>query len=402
MKPKLFQVILLFTIFILSSCSKGSKLPSHVPFKESSSDNWGMITFDGKVLFADEFSNTPTSVFNGRFFVKNNEGYWEMYAAEENPKQIGEEYEQACVFTADVTPVLKKGKNVIEVIDKDGKTRFNFEKVGNKKVISMSGYNDDIAIFALEDESVGAVDTKGNVVIDPKYCLLTSSHEGRLMGIEMKDKDSEKYKVFVLNIKGEKLFSIDASKYTPCVNLITEDLLPITNGTGCGLMNMKGEVTLKPNEKIKNITSINDGKFIFSDGYKWGLKSIDGTTLIRPKYSLMSFTSNGNALLVKDDNSKCYLINVNGEKIGSNTFDGFYTFNSCAFNIVKTGKSYSFIDSNGEFMKNAPEIYDFMTTIADPQVKIAFNKPQEFDNYYTEDGDTIPDITDTLDTSYYY
>ena len=48
---RMVYIVHFFIIFILSSCSKGSKLPSHVPFKESSSDNWGMITFDGKVLF---------------------------------------------------------------------------------------------------------------------------------------------------------------------------------------------------------------------------------------------------------------------------------------------------------------------------------------------------------------
>lgn len=384
---KVSHLILLVLLLTLFSCGKGSKTPTHLPFKESSSDNWGMISLKGEKLFADEFSETPTAVFNGRFFVKNNNGYWEMYTADKKPKQIGDEYEQACVFTADVTPVLKKGGKVIEIIDTDGKTRFVFEKVGNKKVSMMFGYSDGIALFVLEDESVGAVDTKGNVVIEPKYALLTPAFQGRLLGVDKKYKNSEKPSVDILTTKGEKLFSVNTAKYTPCDVFIYDDLLSISNEKGCGLMNMKGEIVLNINDKIRNITEINNGKFIFYDGNKWGLKDLDGNTLIRAKYNYMYFANDGKSLAVQDDNSNCFLIDFNDEKLSSNTFESFYRAFNTTLNIVKTGSdSYSFIDSKGEFIKKTPEIYDFATKIADEYIKVTITKPNEI---IVENGDTL-------------
>lgn len=391
---KVSHLILLVLLLTLFSCGKGSKTPTHLPFKESSSDNWGMISLKGEKLFADEFSETPTAVFNGRFFVKNNNGYWEMYTADKKPKQVGDEYAQACVFTADVTPVLKKGGEKIEVIDTNGNTVFVFEKVGKKKVVMMYGYSDGIAPFVLEDESIGAVDTKGNVVIEPNYSFLTFAYDGKLLGVNKKYKGSSTPVVDILTTKGEKLFTVNTAKYSPCNEIIYDNLLSVSNEKGCGLMNMKGEMVLNVNEKIKNITEIRNGKFIFYDGNKWGLKDLDGNTIIRAKYDYMYFANDGKSLAVKDDNSKCFLIDFNDEKLSSNTYDSFYRVSNTTLSIVKTGSnSYSFIDSKGEFIKKAPEIYDFMANIADEYIKLPIIKPNE----------SYPEYADTtyIDDSWY-
>ncbi len=67
------------------SCSKsGNGEVEYLPFKETADGQWGMISMDGKVLFPEEFKNKPTIIRDGRFFVRNNNGFWEMYDASYN------------------------------------------------------------------------------------------------------------------------------------------------------------------------------------------------------------------------------------------------------------------------------------------------------------------------------
>ena len=47
---------------------------------------------------------------NDRFFAKNKAGYWEMYTADKNARQVGKEYVQAGAFIEDVTLSLRRVK----------------------------------------------------------------------------------------------------------------------------------------------------------------------------------------------------------------------------------------------------------------------------------------------------
>ena len=107
---------------LLNACSKSSVFSppiEYLPFQEEKDGYWGMISPDGKVLFSGEFKEEPTVAMNGRFFVKNGDGLWELYTAEEKPKKLGEEYLEVVSFREDVTPVVRKNQS-IELINLDG------------------------------------------------------------------------------------------------------------------------------------------------------------------------------------------------------------------------------------------------------------------------------------------
>lgn len=86
--------LLILVAAIVCSCSSdlNRNKVEYLPFRETKNGQWGMVSMDGKVLFTDEFKNEPTVVRDGRFFVKNSEGLWEMYEASEHPQKIGGEY----------------------------------------------------------------------------------------------------------------------------------------------------------------------------------------------------------------------------------------------------------------------------------------------------------------------
>ena len=76
-------------ISLLSSCQKEESVAEYIPFRSEKDGKWGFINLDGDVLLEDEFKREPTIVSNDRFFAKNKAGYWEMYTADKNARQVG-------------------------------------------------------------------------------------------------------------------------------------------------------------------------------------------------------------------------------------------------------------------------------------------------------------------------
>ena len=73
--------MVLISLSFMSCSETGNGDVEYIPFKETIDGQWGMISMDGKVLFKEEFKDEPTVVRDGRFFVRNKDGFWEMYDA---------------------------------------------------------------------------------------------------------------------------------------------------------------------------------------------------------------------------------------------------------------------------------------------------------------------------------
>lgn len=172
MRKKLSIGVGLFTAFsaVLFSCSSdlAQSETSYLPFKSSSEGKWGLIGTDGEVLFEEEFKDEPTVARNDRFMVKNGNGLWEVYTADSKPEKIGDEYLQIADFYATVTPSVKKNER-INLIDVDGNVVKTLDKFNNKNIIKCSRFNFGYATITTEDDLCGIINTKGNVVIEPKY-----------------------------------------------------------------------------------------------------------------------------------------------------------------------------------------------------------------------------------------
>ena len=141
-----------------------------------------MIGTDGNVLFEDEFKDEPTSAKNGRFLVKNGNGLWEIYTAEAKPEKIGEEYLQIADFNASVTPSVKKNEK-ISLIDVNGVVKATLDKANNKNIIRCSVFSYGFAIIVTEDDMYGIINTKGEVVIEPKYAFVAPISSSRFYAV---------------------------------------------------------------------------------------------------------------------------------------------------------------------------------------------------------------------------
>lgn len=366
MRKYLLLILVLVFISLLSSCQKEESVAEYIPFKSEKDGKWGFINLDGDVLLEDEFKREPTIVSNDRFFAKNKEGYWEMYTADKNARQVGKEYVQAGAFIEDVAPVVEKGR-AIDFIDKNGKVKFTLGNVDGVAITSCRNFIDGVAIFKCGGY-YGAIDESGNVVIKPDYLVLEPAKDGKLVGIHSKykeTKDRAKVKITVLDTSGKVLSEFALDRILESLDYFSDGVLAVakkdTDGNNYwGLINDKGEWVLHASHKIRAIKGMRNGKFIFSDGEECGLMDFNGEVLIRPKYLDIKFTG-ANQLFVLDDHidPQWKLITEEEDVISPNEFDEVYPLPGDKYFVKDDGDSWIIVDDKGKEVKTKVDIYEF-------------------------------------------
>lgn len=315
--------------FAVASCSSKPEI-SYLPAKADSGDNWGLVDANGEFLFEDEFSNRPSAVINGIFYVEEGSGYT-VYKAEKSPKQVGDlsDLKDVGYYTEGVMPVVHKGEH-ITFVDDEGQVKFTLDKVDGinvKKCVSM--FINGRCSFMTDEGKCGAIDTKGNVVISPKYAselyfvedyvlakyaddldkLVIVDKDGKeitsLSGIEGKIEAPEPFidgytVVYAYDADNQEYYSAARKTYT-----VTKD----------------GEVNKLPSS-VKWVREWND-KYIIYEGEdgKYGIITKDGEVTVRAKYDRMTMLANGRIIGIRNDKT-VYIDPQSGdtEPLGKNIY----------------------------------------------------------------------------------
>lgn len=375
-KLKLNLLMAAITALMLVSCSKTDNgNVEYIPFQETTDGQWGMISMDGKVLFKEEFKNKPTIVRDGRFFVQNKEGIWEMYDASEKPQKIGPDYAHTSGFRNGRALVAEKGKPV-SIIDTDGKTIKLLDKIAGKEVNGVYAFEDNYAVFMTTDSLYGVINNDGDCVVKPEYCSLNSYGDGKFIGVNEKYKKSlqkeqkDKVKISVVNTSGKVLFDFSSDKYENTQYGYTDGKLAVSvkkDGKEMwGLIDDKGEFVVKPSPKFKNIGMIHGDKFTYNNGEGWGLMSVKGETLIRAKYEALYYDEDNLLVaMVKDGDSYVYkYVDEKDNQIGDDTYSKvtlFSMFDGKHALVKPNDKIYSIIDKNCKQLEGLPDITDIGT-----------------------------------------
>ena len=367
---KIHSLFTALTALLLVSCGGNGSYESkveYIPFKSDKDNHWGLISPEGKVLFDDEFEECPTVVMNGRFFVEGKDGY-ELYAAEEKPKQVGGNvWKEVCDFTADVTPAVEKGKPIV-LINRDGEVVKDMSRLNGKVVEKMQQFSEGYAVYKTTEGHYGLADTSGEAVIDAKYISLNAVSDGKLVGIDKKYEaaykagEQEKMKYAVLDTKGNVLAEIDGKKIKEVNGFYTDGLMEATVEKGektcAGLLDEKGEWVVEPSAKVRHIGQAKGKNFVFTDDdHKCGVMNFDGEVVVRAKYDGIIMLEEGIFAVYDSDkgsNESWWLIDADGEKIGNEKFHGFYAYGlgGSKYAIVEEDEdNYRFLGTDGEYLE---------------------------------------------------
>lgn len=377
----LFAVILLLP---LNSCSGGSgrSKVEYIPFRETKDGQWGMISPDGKVLFKEEFNNEPTFAREGRFFVRNDKGLWEMYTAEAKPKKIGGEYTSASSFN-NGRAVVAEADEPVKIIDTDGKTVKKLDKINNKVVENVSPLYGGLATFETADSLLGAIDKEGNCIIEPNYIALQRGN-GFFLAVPAKYRKAFReneglkgVKVSVLDADGKEICQLSGDKYKN-IRAVNDKIVASQERDGktvWSILDTKGNQLFKGGAKVDNILDVEGENFTYRNGEHVGLMNIKGETLIRAKYSDLTFDEDGLFIASTRKGSEgyqCKIIDSEDKQVGSDTYSNLYQFR--AFDgqhaiAEQNDNDYVLIDREGKILPKLPDMVEIGLSDGDFEIK---------------------------------
>jgi putative lipoprotein len=323
-----------------------------------------MISTDGKVLFDAEFNEMPQAAYCGRFFIKNNDGKYELYTADAKPQQVGgKTWADVSDFCDGLALAAEEGKPVA-IINREGEQVADLSKIDGKTILAAKGLYEGYAIVETEDGTKGIVDDGGKTIIAPgKYKELDYIGEGKCLALDKKFENAEKDQMVlqIISLKGKTLGELNTSKINLEGARSSESLQFVNGLLGAydadgrgGLINEKGEWVLQPSEKIKHVIAVKGDNFIYSGEDGMGVMDKNGEILIRGKYFMLQWAGDGLlwAFDTKGDyKDKIMLINLKDDILGKERFENGYTLID-GTRIAQLGKhDYGFIDEKGEVKK---------------------------------------------------
>lgn len=348
------------SVFAMTSCDKNDKYC--YPIQTEEDGRWGLMTPDGKVVFEDEFDEIEYVAVNGFFKVKNKDGLWEIYTAKKKPEQVGREYKYVSPFCNGIALATEKDKP-ITLINTKGKVIKTLDELSGKIVVNASTFVQGLSIFGTDEELYGVINTKGDVILEPKYAGILIG-KGLMVAVTKKDKGKNFPHFIIFNHKGKELCTINGMKEKiDGIELSDGKLIVRINRENesykYGIMNTKGEWIMKPHKKAKVIRDVWGDNVIFYDGDNCGVMNTDGEIVLRAKYDYLWFRSK-NILIAHDSKEgEEMLIDLEGNQIGNEAYQDLRILDDKYLAAQEDEHSWVVIDNKGNVVSDKKlDIYD--------------------------------------------
>lgn len=270
-----------------------------LPVHDKNGD-WNFVDGDGEPIMDSwtDFGGKPTVAINGFFNVRKQNGSVSVYKLDGEPELMFDNLADAGVLADGLIPIVKKGER-IAIYKKNGDHLFTLDPVDGKEVVSCSGYfMSDRLPFELADGSVGAVDKKGNVVVQPKYRFMLPFSNGYTAAVPFEapddtpewviiDKDGKEY---------ERVPGLLMSQYHSDKAFISKD----------GIMHemAHGEVLRPMINKVNRIGDYNRDYVVYINEFdEWGVVDDTDTAVIPEReYDEIYILDKDKFLCGKDNN----------------------------------------------------------------------------------------------------
>lgn len=328
MKSKVYALMaLVCTVVVFGSCSmvgeekeKTYSYVQAVAFKYEKGGEYGMMNLNGEVIVEPRFENEPTEASCDRFFAQDDDGLWELYTLEANPKLVNDEkYSDVGAFVDGLCPVTQENSWPM-YIDTEGTVVFEAKEYNGKNIIKARNFQDGMAAFQTEDDLYGFFNEYGEVVVAPQYYMANDFYDGKTIVYKPmkpgKDEDSREWAV--INKNGQELFSTKLSRMKPTLDGFENDLTLVSskNGNKYQLINSKGEQVHTLND-VNSTHEMWDGLINYEDeDYYEGIMDIEGNVVISPEYK--NITWHGGPVVAYDnDESEFYILGKKGEVLNS-------------------------------------------------------------------------------------
>lgn len=330
------RFFLAFAVLVLAACSsKKSKVSMELIPVDKDGEEWGYVNHKGEFAIKAKYKEAYAFV-DGVALVKNDDDKY-GFINEDGEYVVKPVYINAHGFSEGLAVAVKPdGK--IEYIDSKGKTAFTLPA----DIEQGGDFNDGLALI-LKNDLYGYIDTKGAIVIEPKFENATAFNEG-LAIIGKMNKDKTVFEYGAINTDGEQVIEPKFEN----LSAFKEGMASFSKKGKYGFIDTKGEEVIDTN--YDDVGTFSQGLAPVEKKGKWGYIDTKGEMVIKAKYkTALSFTEEGLAAVQPKDEGDWGYINKEGEmeikskfKFVSNFIDGI------AF--VYEDEEFGVIDKKGAFL----------------------------------------------------
>lgn len=232
---------------ILTSCKdtpdRHATEITDMPVKIEGQKNWSFFGSDGRLEYEDKIVDKPSLIINGVFSCTNPDGTYSLFTATSDvPSPVpgcGRLHSVGWNHNG-LVPVCEPGKR-ISVVNLAGKKMFDIMPVDGVEIVETSlAYYDDLLMVVNANGLYGFIDTKGRMVVKPKYYSAGNYGEGRAM-VEIPGQNHSDPKVFsFIDTKGNVLFDVPSNLRLQTYRYLYGRVVVRTDKGQMGFLDSKG------------------------------------------------------------------------------------------------------------------------------------------------------------------
>lgn len=308
---------------LISSCSQSSSgTIDLLPLQKSGSQTWVLVSPDG-VESPDSSSAAPSMVVNGFYTIADSAGISVRRIGQTDPTPSGfTGLASAGAMTENRIPVVKPNHR-IELLDRDAVTIATLQPVDGHEIDAVNPFfSSGRMIFHLADDTpgghFGAIDTDGNIVIDPIYDRLYPFHgdfalaarDTTIVTTRKKGKKKETVRTIysLLDRSGNEHLVLPEGM-RPISEGVYREIMPVEFNDSLGFINTRGQIINVPAD-IKEILQTTDRCYAYKNARGLhGVMSIEGDTILRPIFTDITIIDDDHFIVFNDEMTSPMLVN---------------------------------------------------------------------------------------------
>ncbi len=293
----------------------------YLPVQLVGSEKWSILDVNsGEVVTKDAFTNAPSPIVDGMFYVRNDEGSYDYYDVSAPTTPVAGHFGSATAFSDDGVAVCSRVGQPICVIDRKGQV----VKQLPKEISQCSMFSRGMAAFQNDNGQWGYINAAGDTIVPAIYSSANMFlYNDYALVIDENQPNDSVVSFSVINKSGKIMFTGTTAEYEPIQPYFINGVMPAMKGDSIVCLNENGKEVANP---------IDDQEKVSKGGYADFSRTPSGDYIVvKDKKTGMVDKNNKTLIPIEHDN----LIDINGERL-----------------IAVDGDTYHIIDRTGKPVGN--------------------------------------------------
>ena len=327
---KILSRIALAAVAALLLAACGSKETTYqyktqyLPVQLVGSEKWSILDVNsGEVVAKDAFTNAPSPIVAGMFYVMNDDGSYDYYDVSAPTTPVAGHFGSVTSFSDDGVAVCSRVGGQLCVIDRKGQV----VKELPKEVSQCSMFARGMAAIQNDNGQWGYINTSGDTIVPATYNsanLFLYNDYAVVIGDSQPNDSAVTFTV--IDKGGKVMYNASTSTYQPVQPYYINGVLPVVKGDTLVCLNPEGKEVANPindQQQVEkggydNYSRTPSGDYIVFKGKKTGMVDKDNKTLIPIKHDNL-IDINGERLIAVDGDTY-YIVDRNGKQVGTTKF----------------------------------------------------------------------------------